>query len=378
MQFTTPSEEQRLTVEVFRAFAQREVHPVACKHRHRVMSWATAHEVQQMVAEFGLPGAAIPKALGGLGLSCGTQGLLFEQFAQAGGEALPGVQDSIVVARLLLAAAPAIRDRYLPDVIAGRKIGALGAMEAAAGAASQPLAQARLEDGHWLVTADEIRVSNGINSDFVICPVRTAAGQLALVLVERDAHRYEVRLDHAAGPADAGSAEVFTASASVPADHLLAQGDEAQQLLAAARTQQWILAGLGSVGLMQLALEESIAHARAREEFGRPMAAHRLVAARIAEMATRVESARLMCHRCLAMVDAGIDCETEAGMARWYASEAAAGLHRQARQLRGVDAPEWDGPHEHRESFKRAGADRAVEIQKLVAAQALTGISALS
>jgi len=378
MQFTTPSEEQRLAVEVFRAFAQREIQPVASKYRHRVMPWAAAHEVQQMVAEFGLPGAAIPKANGGLGLSCATQGLLFEQFIQAGGEALPGVQDSIVVARLLLAAPPAIRARYLPDVIAGRKIGALAAVEPALGTPSQPLAQACLEDGHYRVTADAVRVANGINSDLVICPVRTASGQPALVLVDRDAHRYEVRLDPAAGPVDAGATEVFSTSARVPVDHLLAHGHEAQALLAAVRTQQWIHAGLGSVGLMQLALDEAIAHARAHEEFGRPMAAHRLVAARIAEMATRVESARLMCQRCLALIDAGTGCETEAGMARWYAAEAAVGVQRQARQLRGVDAPEWDDAPHRPEHFRRASADRAIEIQKLAAAQALTGISALS
>ncbi|SFN43584.1 acyl-CoA dehydrogenase family protein [Variovorax sp. OV329] len=366
MQFTTPSEEQRLAVEVFRTFAQREVDPVASKYRHRVMPWAAAHEVQQMVAEFGLPGAAIPKANGGLGLSCATQGLLFEQFIQAGGAALPGVQDGIVVARLLLAAPPAIRERYLPDVIAGRKIGALAAMEPA-----QSLAQARLEEGYCLVTADEIRVANGINSDFVICPARTAAGPLALVVLDREAHRYEVRLDPAAGRFDAGATEVFSTRARVAPDHLLAHGDEAQGLLAAVRTQQWIHGGLSSVGLMQLELDEAIAHARVHEEFGRPMAAHRLVAARIAEMATRVESARLLCERCLALVDAGKDCETEAGMARWFAAEAAIGLQHQARQLRGVDAPEWVIP-------RRAFGDRAIETQKLAAAQMLTGISALS
>lgn len=378
MQFTTPSADERLTVEVFRAFAQREIHPVACKYRHRVMPWAAAHDVQLMVAEFGLPGGAIPKAHGGLGLSCATQGLLFEQFIQAGGEALPCVQDGIVVSRQLLAAPPAIRDRYLPDVIAGRKIGALGSMEPCTEASSEPRATAQFEEGHWLVTADSVRVSNGINSDFMICPVRTASGEPAVMLVDRDAHRYEVRLDLATSPVDAG-AEIFTTSARVPSDHLLARGDEAQALLAAIRTQQWIHAGLGSVGLMQLALDESIAHARAREEFGRPIAAHRLVAACIAEMATLVESARLMCHRCLALVDADTDCETEAGMARWHAAEAAVRLQRQARQLRGGDAAEWNAPHHHRrESFTRAGADRAVEIQKLVVARALTGISALS
>jgi hypothetical protein len=65
-------------------------------------------------------------------------------------------------------------------------------------------------------------------------------------------------------------------------------------------------------------------------------------------------------------------------MARWYAAEAAVGVQRQARQLRGVDAPEWDDAPHRPEHFRRASADRAIEIQKLAAAQALTGISALS
>jgi len=352
MLFTRPTESQRLALANIRAFAASEIKPLAQQWRQRVLPQAIQLELHQLVAEFGLPGGAIAAAHGGLGLSWTTQALLFEELLKVGAELLATVRTNIVVAHLLLAAPPAVRARYLADVVAGRKIGAL--MLPQAGAPAEPVVQVRAEGGSQYAYADEVRVENGINSDFVLSAVRTGAGDWWFALFDRDEHGYEVRMRR---DGETG-AEVLTLRAPLPPGALFG-GASFGALLAAARAQEWAHVGMGSVARMQLALDETIAAATTREQFGRPLAAHGLAAARIAELDTLVDAARLMCLRCMALLDAGEPCQTEASLARWFAAEVADDVCRQAPQLLGGDAC---GP----------------DLQKLAASRALTGVSACS
>lgn len=137
--------------------------------------------------------------------------------------------------------------------------------------------------------------------------------------------------------------------------------------------------GLLSVGLMRAALAEAIAYSRERSQFGKPIAAHQLVAAKIAEMATLADAARLMCFRVLALVDAGIRCDIEASMAKWFATESAVKVCRDAVQVHGGNGltKAFEVERLAREAIVIPIPDGTTEIQKLVIARGLTGISAL-
>ena len=90
-----------------------------------------------------------------------------------------------------------------------------------------------------------------------------------------------------------------------------------------------------SVSLMRAAVEGSLSYARERGHSGKPIATSQLVAAKLAEMATLVDAARLMCFRVFALVDAGVSCDVEASMAKWFATEMCVKVCHDAVQLHG-------------------------------------------
>jgi len=136
--------------------------------------------------------------------------------------------------------------------------------------------------------------------------------------------------------------------------------------------------GMLSVGLMRASLEASIAYSKERKQFGKPIAAHQLVAAKIAEMATLTDAARLMCFRAFSMMDAGIRCDVQSSMAKWFATEMAVKVCRDAVQVHGGNGltKEFDVERLAREAIVIPIPDGTTEIQKLMIARALTGIGA--
>jgi alkylation response protein AidB-like acyl-CoA dehydrogenase len=138
--------------------------------------------------------------------------------------------------------------------------------------------------------------------------------------------------------------------------------------------------GMLSVGLMRASLEESIAYAKERKQFGKVIAGHQLIAAKIAEMATLTDAARLMCFRAFAMIDAGIRCDVQSSMAKWFATEMAIKVCRDAVQLHGGNGltKEFNVERLLREAIVIPIPDGTTEIQKLMISRALTGISAFT
>jgi alkylation response protein AidB-like acyl-CoA dehydrogenase len=136
--------------------------------------------------------------------------------------------------------------------------------------------------------------------------------------------------------------------------------------------------GTLSVGIMRAALEESIAYAKERKQFGKVIAAHQLIAAKIANMAIMVDAARLMCQRVFGLIDAGVRCDMQASMAKAFATEAAVKVCRDAVQLHGGNGitKEFNVERLLREAIIIPIPDGTTEIQQLIISRALTGVAA--
>jgi acyl-CoA dehydrogenase len=380
MNFTVATEDQRLAVESFRKFLDAEIRPVAKEYRDRFIPKETMREMTQGIAEFGLPGATIPEEFGGLGLTMVTEAMLFEELCAVSLDVALCVMINKGMAVTVTELSKELRDRYLPDILAGRSFGSFCISEPDVGSNVADIKATGKRDGdHFIINGEKTWITNGHYSDFLIVTVRTGGHrELSHILVDRKEHGYESRNIDKIALNGQSTAQVFFTDARVPASNIV--WEEGAGLKNTMRVFEKARANVGmlSVGLMRASLEASIAYAKERKQFGKPIAAHQLIAEKIAEMATLTDAARLMCFRAFALMDAGIRCDMQSSMAKWFATESAVKVCRDGVQLHGGNGltREFEVERLAREAIVIPIPDGTTEIQKLIISRALTGIAA--
>ncbi|MFL9868922.1 acyl-CoA/acyl-ACP dehydrogenase [Paraburkholderia fungorum] len=378
MTYRVPTEEQTLAVASFRKFLMAEVGPVVHMYRDRFIPKATMRELTQRIAEFGLPGCTVPVEYGGMGWSYTTQGMLFEELAACSCDVALCVMLNMGLAATLLDAPPGLRERYLPETLAGRLFGAIGSGERETGSNVAEIHTRAVRDGdHFIVNGMKSCITNGVYSDVFVCAVHSEKG-LSHLLIDREAHGYETRnFDKIALNAQS-TAQIFIADARVPATHLIGEEGDGLNTMAKLGAQAHIHVGVLSVGLMRAALDESIAFATRHTQFGKVIAARPLIAAKIADMAIRTDAGRLLFQRVFGLMDAGLRCNVQASIAMVFAAEATLQVCRDAVQLHGASGMtrEFDVERLLREAMAMPIPGGTTEIQQLGIARALTGVAA--
>ncbi|VXC39552.1 Acyl-CoA dehydrogenase domain protein [Burkholderia sp. 8Y] len=380
MPYQLPTEDQNLAVESFRKFLQTEVKPVAREYRDRFIPKEKMRELTQRIAEFGLPGCTVPAEHGGMGWSMTMQGMLFEELVACSCDVALAVMLNMGLASMLLNARPEVRDRYMPGVLAGKIFGSIGISEPDVGSNVAEIKTRAVRDGdHYIVNGEKTWITNGVYSDVLICTVRTETG-LSHILIDRAEHGYESRNIEKMALSSQSTAQIFITDARVPATNLI--GEEGHGLRNTMKVFETARAHVGtlSVGIMRASLEESIAYAKERKQFGKVLASHQLIAAKIANMAILVDASRLMCQRVFGLIDAGVRCDMQASMAKAFATESAVRVCRDAVQLHGGNGitKEFNVERLLREAIIIPIPDGTTEIQQLVISRALTGVAAFT
>jgi alkylation response protein AidB-like acyl-CoA dehydrogenase len=372
MTYRIPTEEQTLAVESFRKFLLTEVRPVARSYRDRFIPKTTMRELTQRIAEFGLPGCTVPVEHGGMGWSYTTQGMLFEELAVCSRDIALCVMLNTALAAALLDAAPAVRERYLPETLAGRLFGALGISHPEAGPHVDEYATSAVRDGDcFIVNGTKAWVANGLYSDVLVCAVQTGRGSSHL-LIDREEHGYEARsLDRNAFGSQA-TAQILFADTRVPVTHLIDEAGDGGRYSQKRREQASAHVGVLLVGLMRAVLDESVAYAAKRIGPAEAMAAHQSIAEKIAEMAIATDAARLLYQRVFGLMDAGMHSDMQASMAVMFAAQAAAQVCREAGRLHGAHSVTRASDIERmvREAIVLPMVDRTWETHTLAIAQA--------
>ncbi|KSP92492.1 acyl-CoA dehydrogenase [Pseudomonas aeruginosa] len=382
MKVNLPSQEQKLAVESFRKYLEAEVRPVVREFRDQHIPKARMRELTQGIAEFGLPGVSVAEEHGGLGLSLVTEAMLFEELCAVSVDVGLCVMINKGMAVTLAELPPSqahLRERYLADIMAGRTFGGFCISEPDVGSNVIDIKATGKRDGDsFIINGEKTWISNGHYSDFLITTVRTGPNELSHILVDREEHGYQsANIDKIALNGQS-TAQVFFDQVRVPARNVV--WEEGSGLKNTMKLFEKARANVGmlSVGLMRAALEASIRYSQERHQFGKPIAAHQLVAAKIAEMATLLDAARLMCFRAFSMMDEGVRCDVQSSMSKWFATEMAVKVCRDAVQLHGGNGltKEFDVERLAREAIVIPIPDGTTEIQKLMISRALTGISA--
>jgi alkylation response protein AidB-like acyl-CoA dehydrogenase len=339
--FTTEHELLRRSV---RAFVEREVTP-------HVAEWETAGRIPrtlwQRLGELGFLGLEFPTEFGGAGGDFLSSVVLGEEMARcrSGGVAFSVlVHTDMSSPWLTRFGTEEQKRRYLPRIIAGETVCALGITEPGTGSDMAALTTRAERDGDtYRLTGTKTFITNGVYGDLYFVAARTASGTAArrhdgisMFLVERGRPGFTVsrKLDKL-GMRASDTAELSFQDCAVPAKNLLGvEGRGFQQLAIGLQRERVMAAVLALSGAAQ-ALDDTVTYLGERHAFGEPLATKQVLRHRVADMATELAAARALVYRAATLYAAGEDCAREVSMAKLFATEAANRVAYHAVQLHG-------------------------------------------
>ncbi|MGQ0551508.1 MAG: acyl-CoA dehydrogenase [Armatimonadota bacterium] len=334
------TDEHRVIRETVREFASRELMPVAAELDHEARFPA---EIVARAAAIGLMGLTVPEEYGGAGLDPVANVIVQEELARAsaGFQTIVTVNNSLVCDPIVRWGTEAQKRRYLPDLVAGRRLGCYCLTEPAAGSDAMALrTTATRRDGEWILSGTKIFVTNGVEADLCVVYARTegvaGAGGISAFLVEKSFPGLTVgKVEKKLGIKCSSTAELVFEACRVPAENLLGARGEGAKIALATLDGGRIGIAAQALGITRACLEESAAYVQQRQQFGRPIAEFQAVRWALADMATRLDAARMLTHRAAALRGAGQPCTKEAAMAKVFASETAMWAAHRAVQLFG-------------------------------------------
>jgi butyryl-CoA dehydrogenase len=334
------TDEQQLTREAVREFAEAEVAPIAAEldRDHRFPS-----ELLPTLADMNLMGMPYPEKEGGAGADYVSYVIAIEELSRACASTAV-----IMAAHTTLGTWPifkfgteAQKERYLRDMASGRRLGAFALTEPAAGTdAGAGTATAVLKGDEYILNGSKIFITNAPFAEIYIVfaktdPARGTRGMSGFI-VEKDTPGFSVgEAEHKLGIRGSSTPPLYFADCRIPKDALL--GGEGNGFKVAMQTLDGgrICIAAQALGIAQAALDASVAYAKERVQFGKPIAALQAIQWMIADMATEVDAARLLAYRAASCVDNGRPYSTEGAMAKLFASETATRVAGKAIQIHG-------------------------------------------
>jgi alkylation response protein AidB-like acyl-CoA dehydrogenase len=337
----SPTEDQALMVDAAKRMVQMKIDPVLRAHpADKPLPKAAMLEIFAALAELGITAPRVPAEAGGGGLKMLDYGMILEQLPPVVALSLASHEGTIL--RIHLGCPDAIRERYLPDLIAGRKIACTANTEANAGSDSGAI-RTRLEiDGDnayltgrkmWITNAsicDVVNVSCSSGIDEKGRPVTRRA------LVDRGETDFEIRETAITGLRQGHLSELVFERTRVPSSHIMGEAGDAAKTLTMAWNGNRPLLGLMCVHLAQKAFEMARDYALQRQQFGKALASHQLVQRDLADIETAIVSARLLCYYALDCIDRGMRANGTSAMAKRYATQACERAIHLAMQVHGA------------------------------------------
>ena len=316
-------------LEAIERWLERSVRPVVREFDHA--DRYPARIVEEM-RELGLFGATIPVEYGGLGLPATTYARIVMRIASVW-MALTGIFNSHLMLALAIErfGTPAQKARWLPQLASGEVRGGLALTEPDAGTDLQAIrTTARREGADYVVDGTKTWISNGVEGSCFALLVKTDPraeprhrGMSLFIAPKRDGLKVGRKLEKL-GYRSIDSAELVFDGYRVPSDHLVgeAEGQGFYQATGGLLLGRINVAARG-VGIAEGALKLATEYAQIRKTFGKAICEHQAIQLKLGEMVTRARAARLLTLDAADAFDRGERCDLEAGMAKYYASEAA-------------------------------------------------------
>lgn len=335
------TEEQKMMRDTVRRLCQNEIAPRAAEiDRTHAFPW----ENLRRLAELGLMGVPIPEEWGGAGCDFLSYIITVEEVSRACASTgvILAVHTSLGCFSLLNFGTGEQKKRYLTRLASGQWLGAYALTEANAGSNPANLStSARLEGDHYVVNGSKLFITSGGQADLYVTFVRTAPGSrghrgISCLLIEKETPGFTTgRVEEKMGIHASATAELIFENARVPRANLLGEEGEGFKVAMALLDGGRVGIGAQGVGIAQAALDAAVDFAKQRVQFDRPIAEFQAIQFMLADMATRVEAARLLVYRAARLRDMGLPYSKEASMAKMYATDTAMQVTTDAVQIHG-------------------------------------------
>jgi len=372
------SEEQQLLQQTVRDFAQAEIAPHA---REWDEKQAFPREIFTKLGALGLMGAVWPTEYGGAGLSTLDYAIVMEEVSRAdAGVALSlAAHNSLCSGHIFLAGSEEQKKKYLTPLAKGEKVGCWGLTENSAGSDAGGTKTVAVKDGdHWVLNGSKTFITNASVADTAVVMAVTDKSKgkkgISAFVIERGTPGFRPgKKEDKLGVRSSDTSELVLEDCRVPAANLL--GQEGNGFIDTLRILDRGRIGIAawSLGIAQASLETSMAYAQGRRQFGHAIAEFQAIQFKIADMAVKVDAARLLTWRAAQLRDSGKEHTAQSSMAKLYASEIAVEVALDAVQIHGGYGFLKDYPVERylRDSKLGTIGEGTSEVQRLVIAREL-------
>ena len=375
----TSPEAQAQIVSMVKEFVQRDVIPVASKYDQED---TYPFELVEKMKEMGLFGITIPEEYGGMGLDYTTFAMIFEELCK-GWMSISGQIGTHHIMTYVVThfGTEEQKRRYLPLMATGEKRGGLALTEPNAGSDVQSLELSAVKDGEeYVLNGTKMFITNGrYGNIFAVLTKTDKTAQpphrgMSCFLVEKGPG-FDVGRDlDKLGYRGLDTCELIFRDCRVPMENLIGgeEGHGFQQVMSGLETGRINIAAR-AVGVAEAAFEASIRYAQQRKTFGVPIAQHQAIQLKLADMASKIQAARLLTYDAAAKKDSGERIDLEAGMAKLFASEMCAEVTLEAMRIHGGYGYIKDYPLEryYRDAPLMIIGEGTNEIQRIVIARQL-------
>ena len=332
--------EQELVRQMMHDFTENEVKPIAAE-TDKTSTYP--RENIEKLFDLGVMGMVVPEEFGGAGADDLSSAIAIEELSKqcaSTGDIL-ATHNGLCCGPIIANGTPAQKEKYLPMLTTGRKVGAFALTEPNAGSdASKTQTTAVLEGDHYVMNGSKIFITNGYVADVFVVFAMTDKSKgtrgISAFIVESSFPGFSVgKHEEKLGLHGSPTAEIVFTDCIVPKENLL--GAEGKGFKIAMQTLDGGRIGIAAqaLGIAEGAMEESINFAKTREQFGRPIAKFQAIAFMLAEMATKLEAAKNLVYKTAWLIDNGQDASMAASMAKFYASEVCNEIAAKTVQIHG-------------------------------------------
>lgn len=370
--------DDQIILDAVDKFLEREVAPIA---RDYELADEYPHEMVEKMRTLGLFGATIGTQYGGMGLSAETYAQIVERVS-AVWMSVCGIFNShlIMSAALEKFGTTELKEQYLPRMATGELRGGIALTEPDCGTDLQAIrTRAVRNDEDYLVTGTKQWITNSVEGNLLAVLVKTDPDAqprhrgMSLLLIEKNMG-YQAHKLAKLGYRGVDTGEVVFDSVRVPTTNLIGEteGQGLKQILSGLALGRINVAARG-VGVARAALDASVSYAQLRETFGAPIGSHQAIQIKLADMATKVEAARLLTQKAAQAYDSGARCDLEAGMAKLFATETAMENSNEALRIHGAYgySPENVVERYYRDAPLLVIGEGTNELQRIIIARQL-------
>ncbi len=370
------SEEHEMIRRAVRDFAESELRPIAARID---LEERIPPEIFRTMGELGFLGIPYPEEWGGAGADTLSYAIAVEEIARVcGSTALAmAAHTSLGTYPIYRYGTPAQKDRYLRGLIRGEHLGAFGLTEANAGSDAGGTQTTAVRDGDtWVLNGSKSWITSGGIARTVILAARTGREKgvkgITAFILEHPTPGFRIaKAEHKLGVRGSETVELSLQDVRISSDALLGEIDGGFRIFMDTLAGGRISIGALAVGLAQGAYELSVEYAKTRHQFGQPIASFQGLQWILADMATRIEAARLLVYNAARNKDAGLPYKQESAMAKLFASEVGMWVTTKAVQVHGGNGYSREYPVERmmRDAKLMEIGEGTSEIQRSIIAR---------